>query len=303
MFRASAGSSQIDLFRNIEQFLREPDQKTLNAPNAWHNVFLDQVTNGIPEEWFRALFDEANGRPNAPIRLLVAMLILKEGFGWSDEQLFEAVRFNLRVRRALGLLNRTDEVPVESTYYLFKQRWYRYPVETGIHLLQEVCQDLTKDQAERLGVVGEKLRMDSPLLDSNLATCTRLQVIISCLQECYKRLTDEQKARLSEADRARLERLCANRASQFVYALEEGTKQAWLASLGERLHQNAGLQSSARSALIERLLLEQDQIEGEEQRVVLQPAKEISADSLQSPPDGSSLAWQAEKPLQHTEII
>jgi hypothetical protein len=93
-----------------------------------------------------------------------------------------------------------------------------------------------------------------------------------------------------------LERLCANRASQFVYALEEGTKQAWLASLGERLHQNAGLQSSARSALIERLLLEQDQIEGEEQRVVLQPAKEISADSLQSPPDGSSLAWQAEKP-------
>lgn len=288
MFRASADSSQIDLFSNIEQFLREPDQKKLNAPNAWHNIFLDQVTNGIPEERFRALFDEANGRPNAPIRLLVAMLILKEGFGWSDEQLFEAVRFNLLVRRALGLLNLTDEVPVESTYYLFKQRLYRYPVETGINLLQAVFQDLTKDQAKRLGVIGEKLRMDSTLLDSNLATCTRLQVIISCLQEFYKRLTDEQKACLSEADRERLERLCAKRASQFVYALEEGTKQAWLASLGERLrrlHQNASLQSSARSALIERLLLEQYQIEGEEQRVVLKPAKEISAESLRSPHD------------------
>ena len=67
----------------------------------------------------RDLFDEESGRPNAPIRLLVAMLILKEGFGWSDEQLFEAVHFNLLVRRALGLLNLTDEVPVESTYYLF----------------------------------------------------------------------------------------------------------------------------------------------------------------------------------------
>ena len=131
-------------------------------------------------------------------------------------------------------------------------------------------------------------------------------MIISCLQEFYKRLTDEQKACLREADRERLERLCAKRASQFVYALEEGTKQAWLASLRKRLrrlHQHASLQSSAGSALIERLLLEPYQIEGEEQRVVLKPAKEISADSLQSPPDGFSLAWQAEKSLQHTEII
>ena len=288
MFRASANSSQIDLFSNIEQFLREPDQKKLNAPNAWHNVFLDQVTKRIPEERFCSLFDEANGRPNAPVRLLVGMLILKEGFGWSDEQLFEAVHFNLLVRRALGLLNLTDEVPVESTYYLFKQRLYRYQVETGINLLQEVFQELTKGQAKRLGVVGEKLRMDSTLLGSNLANCTRLQLIISCLQEFYKSLTAEQKACLSEADRELLERLCAKRASQFVYALEEGSKQAWLESLGEllrRLQQNASLQSSPRSALIARLLLEQYQIEGEEQRVVLKPAKEISADSLQSPHD------------------
>jgi len=174
MFRASPDSSQIDLFSNIEQFLRERDQEKLNDANAWHNVFLDQVTKRIPEARFADLFDEENGRPNAPIRLLVAMLILKEGFGWSDEQLFEAIHFNLLVRRALGLLNLTDEVPVESTYYLFKQRLYRYQVETGVNLLQEVFQELTRDQAKRLGVVGEKLRMDSTLLDSNLATCTRL---------------------------------------------------------------------------------------------------------------------------------
>ena len=100
MFRASPDGSQIDLFSNIEQFLRERDQEKLNDPNAWHNVFLDQVTKRIPEARFAGLFDEETGRPNAPIRLLVAMLILKEGFGWSDEQLFEAIHFNLLVRRA-----------------------------------------------------------------------------------------------------------------------------------------------------------------------------------------------------------
>jgi len=122
MFRASPDSSQIELLCNIEQYLCPRDQEKLNEAHAWHNVFLDQVSKRIPEERFSLLFDEANGRANAPIRLLVAMWILKEGFGWSDEQLFEAIHFNLLVRRVLGLLNLTDEVPVESTYYLFKPR-------------------------------------------------------------------------------------------------------------------------------------------------------------------------------------
>ena len=290
MFRASPSSSQIDLFSNVEQFLRERDQEKLNDPNAWHNIFLDQVTNRIAEERFAALFDEQTGRPNAPIRLLVAMLILKEGFGWSDEQLFEAVHFNLLVRRALGLLNLTDEVPVESTYYLFKQRLYRHQLETGINLLHEVFQELTRDQAKRLGVVGEKLRMDSTLLDSNLATCTRLQLIIGCLQEFYKSLSEEHKALLDEADKALLDRLCSKRASQIIYGLDEASKKAWLKDFGAlllRLHQTYSAQSSSRYKLIERLLLEQYQIdaEGEEQRVVLKPTEEISADSLQSPHD------------------
>jgi hypothetical protein len=290
MFRVSADSSQIDLFGNIEQFLREHEQEKLNDPKAWHNVFLDQLTKRIPEERFAELFDGENGRPNAPIRLLVAMLILKEGFGWSDEELFEAIPFNLLVRRALGLLNLTDEVPVESTYYLFKQRLYRYQLDSGVNLLREVFQELTRDQAKRLGVVGEKLRMDSTLLDSNLATCTRLQLIIGCLQEFYKSLTDEQKAWLKEADRVLLDRLCAKRPSQIIYGLEEPTKKAWLEDFGElllRLHRTYSAQSSPRYELIERLLLEQYRIdgEGEEQRVALKPAQEISADSLQSPHD------------------
>jgi len=103
MLRASPDSSQIDLFSRVEQFLRERDQEKLNDPDAWHNVFLDQVIRRVPEERFAELFDAATGRPNATLRLLVGMLTLKEGFGWSDEELFSAAHFNLLVRRALGL--------------------------------------------------------------------------------------------------------------------------------------------------------------------------------------------------------
>lgn len=290
MFRATPTGRQIDLFSHVEQFLSPRQLEKLNDPNAWHNVFVDQVTKRIPEGRFAELFDDGTGRPNASIRVLVGMLIIKEGFGWSDERLFEAMHFDLLVRRALGLENLTDALPAESTYYLFKQRLYRHQVETGINLLNEVFQALTRDQAKRLGVVGERLRMDSTLLDSNLATCTRLQLIIGCLQVFWKSLDEEQKALLSEADRARLDRLCAKRPSQHIYGLQETRKAAWLEELGQlllRLHQTYSAQSSPRYELIERLLLEQYQIEtaGEAPRAVLKAAKEIRADSLQSPHD------------------
>ena len=50
MFRASPDSSQIDLFSNVEQFLRERDQEKLNDPNAWHNVFLDRKRSLPPAD-------------------------------------------------------------------------------------------------------------------------------------------------------------------------------------------------------------------------------------------------------------
>jgi len=167
---------------------------------------------------------------------------------------------------------------------------YRHQLETGVNLLHELFQELTAGQAKRLGVVGDKLRMDSTLLDSNLAICTRLQLIIACLQVFWKSLSDEQKGCLEEADRVVLDELCTKRASQLIYKMEETTKQAKLEAFGEllvRLHQCYDAQSSDRYELIERLLLEQYQMagEGEDQRIVLKPASEISADSLQSPHD------------------
>jgi hypothetical protein len=183
------------------------------------------------------------------------------------------------------LLNLTDEVPVESTDYLFKQRLYRSPLETGINRLHEVFRELTRGQAKRLGVVGETLRMDGTRLDSTWAACTRLPRIMGGLQAFYKRLTDERKAQLNEADRALLDRLCAKRPSPILYGLDETTKKAWLEDFGAwllRLHPCSSAQSSPRHERIERRLLEQYPIdsEGEAHRVMLKPAQEISADSL-----------------------
>lgn len=101
MFRVSPDSSQIDLFGNVEQFLSPRQLEKLNDPDAWHNVFLDQVTKRIPEARFAELFDDSTGRPNASIRVLVAMLIIKEGFGWSDGRLGRIPNFPCHVEAGM----------------------------------------------------------------------------------------------------------------------------------------------------------------------------------------------------------
>lgn len=53
-------------------------------------------------------------------------MIMKEGNRRSDEQMFEAVDFDLLVRKALGLVNLTDQAPSLDTYYLLRRRIVPY---------------------------------------------------------------------------------------------------------------------------------------------------------------------------------
>src|SRR5665811_1174560 len=112
---------QIDMFKDLSNHLSDRKASLLDDPASWHNVFLSEVTQRVDESVFAPLFNEG-GRPNAPLRVLLAMMVLKEGNGWSDEQLFDNCRFNLRCMAALGLRHIDDDVPVESTYYEFRRR-------------------------------------------------------------------------------------------------------------------------------------------------------------------------------------
>ena len=74
---------------NIENTLHKRSVKRYNAPNLWHNQFSDNVVNQVNESIFKPLFNYNMGAPNIPIRQLIGINILKEGFGISDEQMFD----------------------------------------------------------------------------------------------------------------------------------------------------------------------------------------------------------------------
>ena len=96
-------------------------------------------------------------------------MIMKEGNRRSDEQMFEAVDFDLLVRKALGLINISDQAPSLDTYYLLRRRISEYEDETGINLIEHCFKDVTRAQAVKFNIKGNSVRMDSKLIGSNIA--------------------------------------------------------------------------------------------------------------------------------------
>jgi len=284
MFQHTAPSAQGDMFSNFDQHLGVGKRKQLEDPKRWHNLFFRYVTSEIDEGPFSVLFHETQGRPNASIRQTLAMIFLKEGHGWSDQQLFDRCSFDILTMRALGLVNLNDEAPSSSTYYLLRQWVYEHQLSSGQDLIGEAFQSLTKAQAELFGVHGERIRMDSKLLGSNIALCCRLQLVIDCVQTFWRSLSIEDQQRASRKIREEMEALCAKTPQQTVYTLSNEEKTPRLEEIGLLLRKLLRIyKDSDKYKLIERIF--DDQYCVVEGKISTKPPSEISSTSLQSAHD------------------
>ena len=98
MYRESEIIKQMDIWKDPRLEMGRRTREIFDDIEGWHHRFRREVTNRVDEDIFKPLFNETMGAPNAPIRILVAMMALKEGMGMSDEQLYEQARFNALVR-------------------------------------------------------------------------------------------------------------------------------------------------------------------------------------------------------------
>ena len=122
MFKKSPKTKQFNLFSSPSGLMCERESRMYDDESAWHNKFYKQVTSKVDEDILKPLYttereDNRVGRPNASIRILVSMMLLKEGCGCSNEQLYEQCRFNLLYRRALGMVTTAEvktAIPVKQ---------------------------------------------------------------------------------------------------------------------------------------------------------------------------------------------
>lgn len=103
MFKKTPPHPQSDLLSCVDQHLDSRRRKTLSDPAGWHNSFYHEIFVHIDESIFEPIYHKRMGAPNAPVNQLVAMMVLKDAMGLSDQQLFEACRFHLLYRQALGV--------------------------------------------------------------------------------------------------------------------------------------------------------------------------------------------------------
>ena len=122
MFRASETEHQMSLFDDTSDMIFKHVAKQYEDSKSWQNQFYRMVTSEKDESLFQPLFKEGRmGAPNASIRMLVTMSVLKEGFGCSDEKLMGKCDYDLLTRRAFGLNKMEDAYPSIDTYYLFRR--------------------------------------------------------------------------------------------------------------------------------------------------------------------------------------
>lgn len=285
MFRKSPDSAQLDVFTSPRTLFSGNSLRIYEDGGGWHNQFRKQVTMRINEGIFSPLYCQDNGKPNAPIRILVAMMVLKEAEGMSDQKLFENCRFNLLTRSALGLHNASDPLPTESTYYLFRKRISEYAGQTGENLLETVFTQITKSQCAEFEVSGKRIRMDSKLLGSNIAWPGRYELIHETLRLFYKGI--EKSGHIGEKTRNRLDELLRLDGNKVVYTCTGKEIKSRIHELGELIYKILPLFSLSNSAhfeTLQRVFDEQYKVDGHKM-VLPREKEEISARSVQSPHD------------------
>ena len=284
MFKKTDPNPQLDMFTAPVMQLGSRASKKYSDPQAWHNQFYSLVTAKIDEEIFKPLFPEGkkSGRPNASIRVLVGMSVLKEGYGCSDEDLFEKCEFDLLTRKALGLELLTDATPSIDTYYLFRRRICEYEQKNGVDLMQKCFEQVAGEQIRLLKISGKSVRMDSKLIGSNIACQSRYELIHTTLVKFLKsndlsclpvELQEQAKSYLGEDS------------SKTVFRSDADTLQNRLSLIGGFIMEVLATYPDFASfhSLLKRLFDEQYTVEGG--KAVLRDKKTIKADSLQNPND------------------
>ncbi len=292
MFRENDRHLQFGLFDTVEQLPKKVHQR-LEA--SWAGTFYREFFCRIDESPFAVLYVDRPSRPNTPINMLVGAETLKSGFGWSDEELYDALQFNLQARYALGLRD-MGEVPFDlRTLYNFRQRISRHMQGTGENLLDEVFVQVTDEHLVALKLKTGHQRMDSVLVSSNIRQMTRLHLLVEVVQRVWRMLAEEDRAFYAQIFQTYLR----GTAGQYCYRVKGDEVTTHVEAIGQLMHrlvQELEAQYAEQPAyrVLQRVFAEHFAwVEGEEEgtssgHIRVKTGGELSASSLQSPDD-----WEA----------
>ena len=286
MFRKTKKNQQLNLFSSNSTLLRGNALNVFEDAKEWHNQFRTHFLENIEEEPFRPLFCGDNGAPNASICVMIGMMVLKEAHGMSDALLHDTCLYNIRFRSALGMHNFDEPIPALSTYYLFRKRIVEWEKESGVNLLERVFSQVTQKQFVEFRINGNKIRMDSKLLGSNIAWYSRYELIHETLRLAYKEAENNFSKHLSKANQSLLNEVLSESGEKASYRYNKSEIESRLSQLGAIIFTLISHSKGKPESAIEILRkVFYQQYEVIDDKVLPLPKEKIEATSIQSPHD------------------
>jgi hypothetical protein len=281
MFTPNDSHRQKPLFSTIFT-LPEKQRRRLEA--SWAGTFYEEVFSRIDESVFAVLYSDKASRPNIPVNVLLGLEMLKDGNGWTDEEMYSNFCYNVQVRYALGL-HSLDEGHFElRTTYNFRQRLVRHMQETGENLVEVCFEQITDEQMAAYAIKSNVQRMDSKQIASNIRRTTRLQLLVEVVQRTYRMLDAADKLAWHDSFAPYIK----GKSGQYIYRLKGEKHQPHIEQVGQVMahlvEQLADKYASDASYAVLRRVFD-EHFKLVEETVTAKMGRELSADSLQSPDD------------------
>lgn len=179
----SNSSQQMSLTDSTHN-LTDREKKFLEK--SWAKTFADKIFPAIDENIFSVLYSNKASRPNTPVNVIVGALILKEALGNSDDELVQALMFDIRYQYALHTTSFKEQPLSDRTLSRFRARCLAYETETGIDLIHICVTSLAKEISEFMGLTPAMQRMDSLMVAANIRNLSLLELFYTCVANLAK---------------------------------------------------------------------------------------------------------------------
>ena len=247
--------------------------------------FYENIFCNIDESIFKPLYCNNNGRPNAPVNVMVCALSLKEERGWSYSEMFSQIQYNVAIRTALGLFSFYGMPFSKSTIFDFQNLIYDYELKTGTKLFEQVFDDLVHKQIKQYKIKTDILRTDSFMIDSNIRRYGRLQLLIEILKRLYKVLRKDDKKKFRELFSPYLHLS----SEHYLYKLGSNTVSSELTKIADIYYLlKKGLSSSNyafHTVYQDFLRIFDEHFTVDDKKIKIRPQSELGSNTLQSPDD------------------
>ena len=257
-----------------------------NDENAYHRVFRSCITDNIDPSMFKDLYTAGKGAGSQNPRVLMAMLIFKEAKGMTDLELEHSMQFDPCTRYAIGLDDNVTKLPCLKTYTNFVKRMRDYDEaggKDGQMFADRVFESVNSKLAERFGVKGYDVRIDSTLFGTNIGYCSRFRIVSDALGK-FAKSKDFEKIEASDI-RERISAAVLGNPVRVEYDSTRAEVSKKMLEIGTLMHKVISVLGDDVDGTFRRVFSDQFVVsEGIDGKAVvsIKPGKQMLSDSVQN---------------------